>query len=136
MTVLQKNEGRGLSKGNVKSYLVGLALAVVGVGAAFGLSRVLETDTGPNAASTFKETDIPSRSTQPAAEWTLEEELAAIRGGNTFAAAGATAVLSNIDAYKIDAYKASGEVYGEPLDKAAAERATVTQQAEAHTRQR
>lgn len=151
MTVLQRNEGRQLSTVGAKGYLVGLALAVVGLGAAFGLSRLIGTDTeftgamvdrsvameqnhealieggaahaavlGSIPASTFNEAAIPSRATQPATEWALEDELAAIKGGST--AAGTTAALSNMDDFVT-----YGEVYGDALDTAAAERVTDSQ---------
>lgn len=90
MTVLQGNDVRGVRMGRAKGYMVGAALAVVGVGAAFGLSRVIDTDveyTGAMAergaaAQQSVESIREGANAQAAAlastAWALEDELEAL----------------------------------------------------------
>lgn len=42
MTVLQKRDARGFETGPIRKFVVGATLAAVGVGAAFGLSQVID----------------------------------------------------------------------------------------------
>lgn len=42
MTVLQKRDARGFEAGPIRKFVVGATLAAVGVGAAFGLSQVID----------------------------------------------------------------------------------------------
>lgn len=52
MTVLQKREARGFEPGSFRKFVVGAALAAVGVGAAFGLSQVIDQDAATSVAAT------------------------------------------------------------------------------------
>lgn len=44
MTVLQRRDARGFETGPIRKFVVGAAVAVVGVGAAFGLSQVIDQE--------------------------------------------------------------------------------------------
>lgn len=52
MTVLQKRDARGFETGSFRKFVVGAALAVVGVAAAFGLSQVIDQEATTTAAAT------------------------------------------------------------------------------------
>lgn len=95
MTVLQRKDARGFDSGPIRKYVVGVALAVVGVGAAFGLSQVIDQQTTPVEigrtpvelkAAAAGEIESMRRLDQaliqrwqPAPEFTLADELAALR---------------------------------------------------------
>lgn len=46
MTVLQRKEARGFNTGGARKYVIGLVMAVVGVGAAYGISQLIDNDGG------------------------------------------------------------------------------------------
>lgn len=46
MTVLQRKEARGFHAGDARNYVIGLLMAVVGLGAAYGISQVIGSDGG------------------------------------------------------------------------------------------
>ncbi|MFZ0014324.1 MAG: hypothetical protein WAL25_09440 [Acidimicrobiia bacterium] len=135
MTVLQRNDARGVSSGRAKSYVIGVALAVVGVGAAFGLSRVIDTDveyTGAmaerGAAAQGNLDAIRQGANAQAAAlsttgWALEDELAALHARQGASSGDATrvepalqrgeAMQDNLDAVRRGA-RAQSAVLAEP----------------------
>lgn len=97
MTVLQRRDARGFEIGPFRKFVVGAALAVVGVAAAFGLSQVLDQDETTALVTTPAERNAIAQGQaqraesmqrvdqalierwRPAPESALEDELAAIR---------------------------------------------------------
>lgn len=104
MTVLNRRDARGFDSGPIRKYLVGLAVAVAGVAAAFGLSQIIDQDaaaveTGLTAvernaiaqsqaesAASAERLDqaLIERFAPPVApEFTLQDELAALHAART-----------------------------------------------------
>lgn len=52
MTVLQRRDARGFEAGSFRKWVVGTALAVVGLAAAFGLSQVIDQEATTSVATT------------------------------------------------------------------------------------
>lgn len=52
MTVLQRRDARGFEAGSFRKFVVGAALAVVGVAAAFGISQVIDQEATAEVAAT------------------------------------------------------------------------------------
>jgi hypothetical protein len=95
MTVLGGNQATGLGTGAVRKYLAGVAVAIVGIGAAFGLSRLIDEEqptvySGPmversvamqDSVDTIREGATAQSRGAAASSMTLEQELAQIHGG-------------------------------------------------------
>jgi len=85
MTVLQRKDARGVNTSGAKKLMVGFAMAVAGIGAAYGISQAIDGGSGaivtsPNelarAVALAELAQASANST-----WTLEHELAAIKAG-------------------------------------------------------
>jgi hypothetical protein len=94
MTVLGGNQARGLGTGAVRKHLVTVTLVVVGIAAAFGLSRLIDGEqatvyTGPMVERSMAMQDdidilrkgATAGSGSASASFTLEQELAQIHAG-------------------------------------------------------
>ena len=108
MTVLQRKTAGGLDSQGLRKNVIAVAIAVVGVGAAFGLSQVIgsespldaETQARTEAGAAYgaalgQAAELRARqeagaaygaaleSARQSSAWTLDDELAAIRKGKT-----------------------------------------------------
>ena len=118
MTVLQRQTTEGVGSHGLRKNVIAVAMAVVGLGAAFGLSQVLESDTTQVAenearieagiaygAALERAAELRAREEAGAAYgaalesasqeqvWTLDDELSAIHGGK--ASVGSAAIAAN-----------------------------------------
>jgi hypothetical protein len=105
MTVLRRRDARGFEPGPIRKFAVGAAFAVVGVAAAFGLSQVIDQEATPAPVATtpaernaiaeaqalraesmhrldqslIEKYNQLGAQTKSSAEWTLDDEIAAIK---------------------------------------------------------
>lgn len=134
MTVLQRQTAGDVSSQRGRNYLVAALMAVVGLGAAFGLSQVMgsssQTVSGDNQArieagaaygAALEQAAELQRRTEAGAAygaaleaakqanvWTLEDELSAIRGGKVSVGSAAIAEHSANLGWELDQIRGGG----------------------------